>query len=320
MYTEKQKKKSGLYFYIVENIRKRNGRSSNANRPGWKKVRVYLGKNLSKKELERLTKSKKPELAKKTNEARKVSDPLFDLISEEQKKKLDLIKKSYLKTKQKIKDSSIYENYYEHFVTEFTYDTNAIEGSTITLQETALILFDKIVPEGKSLKEISEVHNHKDAFDYMLGYKADIDRAFVLKLHKLLMHNILWKHAGVFRDVQVYVRGASFTPPKPQDAEKQFKQLMLWYRSNKKKYHPVVVAAYFHYVFEFIHLFRDGNGRVGRLLLNFILRKNSFPMVNIKYRERAKYYDALEEGNKGNIRPMTGVIIKYLEETGDIVI
>ena len=144
------------------------------------------------------------------------------------------IKESCQKTKQKMKDSSVYENYYEHFVTEFTYDTNAIEGSTVTLQETALILFDKIVPEGKSIREISEVQNHKDAFDYMLAYKGDINRAFVLKLHKLLMHNILWKHSGRFRDVQVYVRGASFTPPKPQDVEKQFKQLMHWYRSNKK--------------------------------------------------------------------------------------
>ena len=112
------------------------------------------------------------------------------------------IKESCQKTKQKMKDSSVYENYYEHFVTEFTYDTNAIEGSTVTLQETALILFDKIVPEGKSIREISEVQNHKDAFDYMLAYKGDINRAFVLKLHKLLMHNILWKHSGRRKAIQ----------------------------------------------------------------------------------------------------------------------
>ena len=306
MYLEEQKKKSGLYFYIVENIR-HDGR--------WKKVRVYLGKDLNKKELKKLMKSKKAELMKRANEARKQSDPLFGLVSDEQKKKLDQIKESYLKTRQKIKDSSVYGNYYEHFVTEFTYDTNAIEGSTITLQETALILFDKVVPEGKSIKEISEVQNHKVAFDYMLAYKGDINRAFVLKLHNLLMHNILWRYAGVFRDMQVYVRGASFMPPKPQDVEKQFKQLMLWYRSNKKKYHPVIVAAYFHQVFESIHPFADGNGRVGRLLLNFTLRKNGLPMINIKNKEKAKYYDALEAGHKADLKPMVDLIIKYLEET-----
>lgn len=310
MYLEKQKKKSGLYFYIVENIR-HDGR--------WEKVRVYLGKDLSKKELARLMKSRKPELVKKANEARKQSDPLFGLVSEEQKKKLEQIKESYLKNKQKV-TGSIYENYYEHFVTEFTYDTNAIEGSTITLQETGLILFDKVVPEGKSIKEINEVQNHKDAFDYMLAYKGDINRAFILKLHHLLMHNILWRYAGVFRDMQVYVRGASFTPPKPQDVEKQFKQLMLWYRSNKKKYNPVIAAAYFHQVFESIHPFADGNGRVGRLLLNFMLRKNGLPMINIKNKEKGKYYDALETGHNADLKPMVGLLIKYLEETGDAVI
>ncbi|MBI4019634.1 MAG: Fic family protein [Candidatus Aenigmarchaeota archaeon] len=305
MYTEKQKRGHGAYFYIVNNVRQ-GGR--------WKKVRIYLGKDLTKKEIEKRMKAKKSELTAKVNEAKMQSDPLFGLISEDQKKRLNQIKESYLKNKPKV-TNSVYENYYEHFVTEFTYDTNAIEGSTITLQETGMILFDKVVPKGKTLREISEVQNHKDAFDYMLSYKGDINRAFVLKLHKLLMHNILWKHSGRFRDIQVYVRGASFTPPPPGEVQKQFKHLMLWYRSNKKKYHPVVIAAYFHHVFESIHPFRDGNGRVGRLLLNFTLRKSGLPMINIKSRERATYYATLEAGNKSDLRPMTNMIIKYLEET-----
>jgi len=309
MHVEKQKKKSGVYFYLAENIRT-NDR--------WERVRIYLGKGLRKQDLERLVKSKKSELTKKADHLRKLSDPLLILVSDDQKKKLEQIKESYLKNKQKV-IGGVYENYYEHFVTEFTYDTNAIEGSTVTLQETALILFDKVVPEGKSIKEINEVQNHKDAFDYMLGYKGDINRAFVLKLHKLLMHNILWKYSGIFRDVQVYVRGARFTPPPSGEVEKQFKRLMLWYRSNKKKYHPVVVAAYFHHVFESVHPFRDGNGRVGRLLLNFILRKSGLPMINIKNREKSRYYDALEAGHNANLKPMVDLIIKYLEETGDAI-
>ncbi len=310
MYIERQKKKSGTYFYIVENIRK-NG--------GWEKVRIYIGKDVKNHELKRLIKSKKHELMKKAVESKKSSDPLLNIVSTEQQKKISEIKKFYQKNKRKMGKSQ-YENYYEHFITEFTYDTNAIEGSAVTLQETSLILFDKIVPKGRSVREINEVQNHKDAFDYMLIHRGDINKNFVLKLHKLLMHNILWKYAGRFRDVQVYVRGAEFMPPKPEDVEKQFKHLMLWYRSNKKKYHPVVVAAHFHHVFESIHPFRDGNGRVGRLLLNFILRKNRLPMVNIKYRERSEYYETLEEGNKGNLKPMANLIIKYLAETKDAAI
>ncbi|MFH1105583.1 MAG: Fic family protein [Candidatus Aenigmatarchaeota archaeon] len=304
MYVERQKRKSDTYFYIVENMRKAGG---------WEKVRIYIGKNLNTRELERLVKSKKSELMKMAGEAKKSADPLLNLVSAEQQDKIRKIKGSYRKNRRKT-DSSLYENRYENFVTEFTYDTNAIEGSTVTLQETGMILFDRVVPEGKSLREISEVQNHKDAFDYMLGYKGDINRNFVLKLHKLLMHNILWKHAGKFRDVQVYVRGAEVMPPKPGDVAKEFKRLMFWYRANKKKYHPVVVAAYFHHAFESIHPFRDGNGRVGRLLLNFILRKNGLPMANIKHKARSEYYKALESGNKGNLKRMTDLIIRRLEE------
>ena len=309
MHVEKQKKESGTYFYLAENMRTEGG---------WKKVRIYLGKNISAKKLKQLTKSKGAEIERRLNSLRKLSDPLAGLVSSEQSEKIDKIKKSYRKNKIEM-DKNQYENYYERFVTEFTYDTNAIEGSTVTLQETALILFDKVVPEGKSLREISEVQNHKNAFDYMLNYKGGISKNFVLKLHKLLMHNILWKYAGRFRDIQVYIRGARFTPPKPEDVEKEFRHLMIWYRSNKRKYHPVVLAAYFHHVFESVHPFRDGNGRVGRLLLNFILRENSLPMINIKYKNRSKYYEALEAANKGNLKPMVDIIIKYLEEYEDSI-
>lgn len=303
MYLERQKRKTGAYFYIVENIRKPGG---------WEKVRIYIGKDLKERDIKRLSKSKKSELEKRAHGARKSADPLLNLVSAEQQKRIRQIKESYRKNKRV--SQSVYENRYEHFVTEFTYDTNAIEGSTVTLQETALILFDRIVPEGKSIREISEVQNHKSAFDYMLGYKGDISKIFVLKLHKLLMHDILWKQAGKFRDVQVYVRGAEFTPPKPENVEKEFKRMTLWYRVNKRKYNPVVVAAYFHHVFESVHPFRDGNGRVGRLLLNFILRKNGLPMVNIKHKERIRYYDALNAGNKGNLKPLVNLIIKCLED------
>ena len=172
MYLERQKKKSGTYSYLVENIRK-NG--------GWEKIRLYLGKNLDGAALKRLVGRRGRELAKKTDAARKSFDPLFSLVTPEQQAKLEKIKKSYLLGIARLSDA-LYENYYENFVTKFTYDTNAIEGSTVSLRETALILFDKVVPEGKSLREINEVQNHKDAFDYMLQYKGDISKMFVLKL------------------------------------------------------------------------------------------------------------------------------------------
>ncbi|MBI4177321.1 MAG: Fic family protein [Candidatus Aenigmarchaeota archaeon] len=302
MYVERQRKKSGTYFYIVTNLRK-GGK--------WKKERIYIGKDLEKAELKRRVALRKPELTKKVTETKKSEDPLMDLVSAEQGGRIIEIKGLYLKRR---RDAMMHKNRYENFVTKFTYDTNAIEGSTVTLQETALILFDKVVPEGKTIREINEVQNHRDAFDYMMRYTGDISKVFVLKLHRLLMHNILWKHAGKFRDVQVYVRGATFTPPRPGNVENEFKRLMIWYRANKKRYHPVAVAAYFHHAFESIHPFRDGNGRVGRLLLNFILKKNNLPMVNIQNKRKGRYYEALEAGNKGNLKPFAGLIIEHMEE------
>jgi len=92
------------------------------------------------------------------------------------------------------------------------------------------------------------------------------------------------------------------------------KGLLHWYASNKKKYHPIVVAAYFHAAFESIHPFRDGNGRIGRLLLNYMLKQAGFPMVDIKYKDREKYYQSLQNVDKGNLRPMAALIIRYLQD------
>lgn len=306
MKIEIQIKNSRKYYYLSGNIR------SGKNK--WKKVRIYLGKGaLSRRQLEKLVNAKEKEFMEKLSEVRKYTDPLAALISESHINELDKIKGKFKKEKISLLYPQ-YKNYYEHFLTAFTYDTNAIEGSTVTLRETAMILFDKIVPEGKSIKEINEVQNHKDAFDFMLNHKGGMNKQFVLKLHKVLTHNILWKYAGVFRDVQVYVRGAEFMPATPDNIETEFKKMMLWYRRNKRKYHAVVAAAYMHHVFESIHPFLDGNGRTGRLILNFILRKNSFPMIDIKYADRSKYYAALGEGNKGNLKPLVDLIIKYIIE------
>ena len=308
MHHEIQIKNKVKYHYLSENIRLTGNK--------WKKLRVYIGKGgLSKRELNSLISRNKKILVAKVNEARKLYDPLFSILTEDQISKLEKIKHEYQKSKQKI-PKSVWENYYESFITEFTYDTNAIEGSSVTLQETALILFDKIVPEGKTITEIREVENHKEAFDVMLNYSGDIIKRFVLQLHKKLMHNILWEYAGRFRDVQVAIRGADFLPPPPEKVESEFKTLMKWYGVNKNKYHPIVVATYFHAAFESVHPFRDGNGRTGRLLLNFILHKKRFPMINIKNKDKIKYYNSLEEAQKsGNIKPLVDLIVKYVTES-----
>ncbi|MEA3559965.1 MAG: Fic family protein, partial [Candidatus Thermoplasmatota archaeon] len=212
------------------------------------------------------------------------------------------------------------ENRYETFISRFTSDSTKIEGNTLTLRETAGLLFDRITPSSKELREINEVINHKEAFDHLLCYEGDISRKFILKLHELAIRDTLPEdldgEIGRYRSLQVYLRGVDWIPPAPEDVSKDMKELLSWYTRNREKVHPLVLASYFHVGFETVHPFVDGNGRVGRLLLNFILHKHGYPMVNIPAIRRFEYYEHLEKGQKdGNLRPFVRFIFELMKET-----
>ena len=257
----------------------------------------------------------KKELIKKVKIADKELVVLNNLITEQEIKLLKKIKKDFSK-----EPKITHENRYESFCSFFTYDSTAIEGNTLTLQETAQLLFEKITPSAKSLREINEVLNHKKAFDYFLKYQEDITKDFICELHKLVVENTLKpelkSQTGKYRNVQVYIRGTNWLPPKPKEVASEIKSLLTWYSKNKKKLNPLVVACYFHAGFETIHPFVDGNGRVGRLLLNFILHKNKYPMINIPNSQKHLYYKSLEEAQlKGNLRPLVKFCFKLLKES-----
>ena len=121
---------------------------------------------------------------------------------------------------------------------------------------------------------------------------------------------------GKYRTLQVYIRGVEWAPASPEQVPRDMRTLLTWYAKNRSKVHPVVAALYFHVGFEIIHPFVDGNGRVGRLLMNFILHKNGFPMVNIPNLQRNRYYEVLSEAQlNGNLRPFIEFVIKLLEES-----
>jgi Fic family protein len=306
VYHETKKIGNNTFHYIVKTLRL-DGKI--------KKIRVYAGKGeKNRKEINELIIKFTPELEKKTKIFLSSKDPLFAMLTDKEEKLLEEIR-ARNKERTKKMDRLAWKNYYEWFLVQFTYDTNAIEGSTLTLQDTSLILFENIVPKGKSPIEINEVQNHKQAFDYTLEYKGDLTEKFVLEIHRRLMHNILWRAAGKFRDVDVYIRGVDILPPSHSKVNNEFNRLMRWYTKNRNKYHPVVLAAYFHSAFESIHPFRDGNGRTGRLVLNFMLRRYGFPMIDIKNKDKERYYKSLYESQKThNLRLLIEMIIDYLKE------
>ncbi|MBU4308801.1 MAG: Fic family protein [Nanoarchaeota archaeon] len=291
VYTEIKEKNKRKYYYRVKSVR--------ANKKINKK-RIYLGVNLSKKELLR-----------EEEKADKELQVLSTLLTVEEKDQLKEIKKHYL-----IQPKETKENRYESFVSLFTYDSTNIEGNTLTLQETSQLLFENITPR-KSLREINEVINHKKAFDYLLDIKKEISKELILKIHKLVVQNTLRPELkdqiGKYRTLQVYIRGIDWLPPKPEEVLKEMGYLLSWYSKNKKKLHPLILAVYFHSAFETIHPFVDGNGRVGRLLMNLILHKNKYPMINIPNKEKYKYYNALETSQlRGNLRPLVKFLFDVL--------
>ena len=293
-YTEIKEKNGKKYYYRVKSIRK----EKKVN-----KKRIYLGANLNKKEI-----------SKKEIKADKELLYLNNILTEQEIKKLEEIKEKYKK-----QPKENFENRYEVFTSDFTYNSTAIEGNTFTLQETARLLFEGITPR-KSMREINEVLNHKKAFDFILHHKGDITKEFICNIHKIVVKDTLKEELntqiGRFRNLQVYIRGIDWLPPKPEDVPKEIKSLLLWYSKNKKKLHPLIASAYFHAGFEIIHPFVDGNGRVGRLLMNFILHKNNFPMVNIPNSIKHKYYEALEAAQmNGNLKPLVNLLYDILKNT-----
>lgn len=188
----------------------------------------------------------------------------------------------------------------EKILLEWTYNTNAIEGNTLTLHETKVVL-EGITVGGKTLREHLEVINHRDAITYVeeIVKKGEPLSEWQIKnLHRLILKGIDDEYAGVYRDQLVFISGAKHTPPAPFIIKEEMEKLMEWYENPEtEKMHPVARGAMLHIFFVGIHPFIDGNGRTSRLLLNLELMKNGFPPIVIKVENRLAYYEALDKAH-----------------------
>ena len=293
-YTEKKQRNGRTYYYRTVSVRKGDS---------VQKERKYLGCDLTSEEL-----------GEAEREADMQLGVLEALLTIEELEFLEGLKKTHAQ-----QPPSTRQNRYEAFVSKFTHDSTAIEGNTLTLQETASLLFDGISP-AKALREVNEVLNHKRAFDHLLEHEGDVTRELILDLHRLVVMDTLGAdledQVGAWRTVQVYIRGVEWVPAAPEDVPQDMASLLSWYTKSRDRVHPLVLAIYFHVGFETVHPFVDGNGRVGRLLMNHILRRNGLPMVNIPNEQRNRYYDVLEEAQvKGDLRPFIEFIIELFEES-----
>jgi Fic family protein len=203
------------------------------------------------------------------------------------------IKKAYSK-EQGITPVEIRKKNLEAFAIRFTYDTNKIEGSKLTFRETGALLIDGISPKDRPIRDVKEAESHRKVFYEMIAYKGALSIGIVLAWHKELFKETKPDLAGKIRDYNVYITNSTFRPPGALEVQTYILEFFRWYSGEEPEINPVELAALAHLKFETIHPFGDGNGRVGRLIMNFILHRNGYPMVDIKYQDRKGYYNALE--------------------------
>lgn len=188
------------------------------------------------------------------------------------------------------------DSLHEKLVVEWTYNTNAIEGNTLTISETKVVL-EGITIGGKSMVEHLEIINHRDAILFvedLVSNKEPLSEWNIRNIHSLVLKGIDNKNAGKYRVENVVISGAKHIPPKHYEVTSFMQKLIEEYHSNWIDYHPVLRATLLHGEFLKLHPFIDGNGRTSRLLLNFELMKDGYTPIIIRNEDRAKYYEVLD--------------------------
>lgn len=292
------------YYYFVENFRK--------NEKVSQKVLKYIGgvvpkedqinqlhheftqkriQQIIREELEFKPYKVNDEFLKKAEELRKYFYEHLDKLSPQAKRQLE-----------------------KRFRTGFTYHSCSIEGNTLSRHQIDLVVNKNQSVSGKKIIEIQEAINHHKAIDYIHSENSDISEDFIKRLHKVLTKDLAYYKKsgegldydpdfleGEYRKDQRFIEGADFIPAPPELLEYEMKDLVKFYQDNKYEIHPLELASEFHLRFAVIHPFADGNGRMARLLMNFILDRSHYPMIDISIENRERYIEALASGDSKNL-------------------
>jgi Fic family protein len=206
---------------------------------------------------------------------------------------------------------------------EWTYNSNSIEGNTLSLRETQMVLQEGITVKGKSLREHFETHNHDKAIDYLFSIVNDdyvLRSIDILSIHGLVLRSIEDDFAGRLRNAGVRITGANFVPPNANKVSDLLDELIDFINTNPLGLNDIELASVFHHKLVWIHPFFDGNGRTVRLAMNLLLMRCGFPPAIILKNDRKKYYEALNQANGGNYQKLTLLMCQALERTLNIYI
>jgi Fic family protein len=211
----------------------------------------------------------------------------------------------------------------EKFQIEMTYNSNAIEGNSLTLKETFLVINEGITVKGKPLKDHLEAKDHHAALEYLYDLidkdkKHTISEILIRNLHQIIIQKIDKEWAGKYRNANVIIGGAKHTPPNALHVPQKMRDLIGWLKSQKGKMNILELAALLHHKLVFIHPFFDGNGRTARLTMNLLLMQVGYPLVIILKNDRKKYYDVLDKADSGKYEPLVKFIAQSIERSLDI--
>jgi Fic family protein len=211
----------------------------------------------------------------------------------------------------------------EKFQIEMTYNSNAIEGNSLTLKETFLVINEGITVKGKPLKDHLEAKDHHAALEYLYDLidkdkKYTISEMLIRNLHQIIIQETDKEWAGRYRNANVIIGGTKHTPPDALQVPQKMRNLISWLNSQRNKINIIELSALLHHKLVFIHPFFDGNGRTARLTMNLLLMQAGYPLVIILKNDRKKYYDVLDKADSDKYEPLVKFIAQAIERSLDI--
>lgn len=309
VFIQERESKGNKYLYLDKSMRIRDKVF---------KVSKYLGKkdDFTKAGIREEIKRFEPEadkkilslIVEKAHKQYKLAYP----ISLEEIRKIEEMNLKYREIRRSLSRKD-WEDIKLRFVANFVFESNALEGNSLTLKNFADIIFENRVSNSADLREVYDARNSYAVFSNLLTLRREITESFIIDLHKKIVKNIDSRTG--YKKIPNLLLGIDVKLTAPENVAQEMKKLLKWYDENKAKMYPLELAFRFHHMFECIHPFSDGNGRVGRMLLNYILIKNgNFPII-IRKTQRAKYLKALQAADHNQLIPLMRFALAKTKET-----
>jgi len=309
VFVQERKSKGVIYLYLDKSIR--IGKRVY-------KISRFLGKksDVSKEKIEK----------EKKKFALEVDKRIVSLLVVEAKRKYSLEFPLTLDEIQKIEEMNLkyreikkslnkkdWADIKKRFVANFVFESNALEGNSLTLRNFSDIIFENKLAGTADLREVYDAKNSYAVFSKLFNSRKEISESFIINLHKEIMKNID-ERVG-YKNIPNIILGRKMNLTEPKEVPREMKKLLKWYNDNKEKIYPLELAFKFHHKFEKIHPFADGNGRVGRMLLNYILIKNRYYPIIIRKTHRNNYLKALEAADNSRFIPLIRFSLEKAKET-----